>query len=135
MTQLLPIEMAPKPEMPSTGGNLQGPSVEDTSLRQDDDVPVGKSFSEALEQAKLSGQSDEADNVPPQSDTVETDTKLQPEKMSRRAISQSRPLNSRKCRGYSESHGPRRTGKRQAATACPQCDSLRCNQDAAAARV
>jgi flagellar hook-length control protein FliK len=80
MTQLLPIELAPKPgnaiDRPAT---FKGPGVEDASLGQDDDVPVGKSFSEALEQAKLSGQSDEADNLPPQSDTVETDTKLQPE--------------------------------------------------------
>ncbi len=39
-------------------------------------MPVGKSFSEALEQEKMSG---EADHLPPQSNTVETDTKLQPE--------------------------------------------------------
>ena len=77
MTQLLPIEMAPKPgnaiDRPAT---FKGPGVEDAPLGQDDDVPVGKSFSEALEQEKLLG---EADHVPPQSNTVETDTKLQPE--------------------------------------------------------
>ncbi|MCH2168823.1 MAG: flagellar hook-length control protein FliK [Oceanicola sp.] len=77
MTQLLPIEMAPKPgnasDRPAT---FKGLGVEDASLGQDDDVPVGKSFSEALEQEKMSG---EADHLPPQSNTVETDTKLQPE--------------------------------------------------------
>ena len=78
MTQLLPIDVGPKPgnaiDKPATN---KVPSVQDVSLGQDEGVPVGKSFSETLEQEKKLSR--EGDGGLPQTDTSETDVKLQPE--------------------------------------------------------
>lgn len=77
MTQLLPFDVGPKPgnaiDKPATN---KVPGVQDASLGQDGDVPVGKSFSETLDQEKLSR---EADGGSPQNDTSAIDAKLQPE--------------------------------------------------------